>query len=592
VLEASNQVSVWLADFEAALQRADIPAVQALFVDECYWRDQVAFTWNILTLEGPGAIGAMLGRQLAGIRPSNWTIDGGIESSDGVIEARLRFETASGRGRAFVRLKDGRCWTLLTALDELKGFEERSGRGRVNGVQPGAVRGRRTWREVRDAEELELGIDRQPYCVIIGGGQGGIALGARLRRLGVSHIVLDKNPRAGDTWRNRYRSLVLHDPVWYDHLPYMPFPDDWPVFSPKDKFGDWLEMYARVMEVNYWGSTECTGAAYDETTGEWRAQVRRDGRLVELRPKHLVFATGAYGPPKRPGFPGADSFAGTLIHSSDYSDGAAWRGRKCVVIGAGSSAHDIAADLWEHEAKVTMIQRSPTIVVKSETLTELGFGPLYSEEALERGITTEIADLMSDSIPLALMPSFVRPVYEKIRRRDGAFYKRLGDAGFQYDFGEDQSGILMRALRTGSGYYIDVGTSELICSGEIAITSGVGVAALDGSSVVLDNGSRIDADLVVCATGFHSMDETVASLISRRVADKVGSCWGIGSGVPGDPGPWLGELRNLWKPTAQPNLWFHGGNLALSRRNSLLLALQIKARMEGLELAVYGAPSS
>jgi hypothetical protein len=83
-----------------------------------------------------------------------------------------------------------------------------------------------------------------------------IALGARLRRLNVPAIIIEKNERPGDSWRKRYKSLCLHDPVWYDHLPYLPFPEHWPVFSSKDKIADWLEMYTRVMELNYWGSTE------------------------------------------------------------------------------------------------------------------------------------------------------------------------------------------------------------------------------------------------------------------------------------------------------------------------------------------------
>ena len=102
-----------------------------------------------------------------------------------------------------------------------------------------------------------MGLTRQPYCLIIGGGQGGIILGARLKQLEVPTIIIEKNARPGDSWRNRYKSLCLHDPVWYDHLPYLPFPEHWPIFSPKDKIGDWLEMYTNVMELNYWHSTEC-----------------------------------------------------------------------------------------------------------------------------------------------------------------------------------------------------------------------------------------------------------------------------------------------------------------------------------------------
>ena len=134
------------------------------------------------------------------------------------------------------------------------------------GAEHGHGRNRKTWKEKREAEAAELGYATQPYVVIIGGGQGGIALGARLRQLGVPTIIVEKNERPGDSWRKRYKSLCLHDPVWYDHLPYIPFPENWPVFSPKDKIGDWLEMYTKVMELNYWSST--TAKTADVGRGE------------------------------------------------------------------------------------------------------------------------------------------------------------------------------------------------------------------------------------------------------------------------------------------------------------------------------------
>jgi putative flavoprotein involved in K+ transport len=211
----------------------------------------------------------------------------------------------------------------------------------------------------------------QPYCVIIGGGQGGIALGARLKRLGVPTIILEKNARAGDSWRNRYKSLVLHDPVWYDHLPYLPFPDHWPVFTPKDQMGDWLEFYAGIMELDYWASAECLNASYDPVQREWAVLVERGREQLVLRPKQLVFATGSYGPPNELDLPGAGRFAGVQYHSSRHVSGAPFARKKCVVIGSNTSAHDMCADLWEHDADVTMLQRSPTTVVKSETLMEL-----------------------------------------------------------------------------------------------------------------------------------------------------------------------------------------------------------------------------
>ena len=159
-----------------------------------------------------------------------------------------------------LRLIGGQAFTLLTTLDELSGHEEPVNQRRARGVRHGAFRDRATWAESRAREAAELGYTVQPEVLIIGGGQGGIALGARLRQLGVPTIIVERNERPGDSWRKRYKSLALHDPVWYDHLPYLPFPASWPVFSPKDKIGDWLEMYAKVMELNYWGSTTCKSA--------------------------------------------------------------------------------------------------------------------------------------------------------------------------------------------------------------------------------------------------------------------------------------------------------------------------------------------
>lgn len=582
----ARQAADWLAALSQALDRKDAAAAADLFLDDCYWRDLLAFTWNIVTSEGREAVRRMLAATLAATQPSGWALSGEPTSDGGTVEAWFTFETATARGEGAVRLCGGRCRTLFTAVTELKGFEEKRGRTRPLGVRHKADPQRQTWLEARQREEAVLGRTEQPYVVIIGGGQGGIALAARLKQLDVPAIVLERNARAGDSWRRRYRTLVLHDPVWYDHLPYIPFPEHWPVFTPKDKMGDWLEAYARVMELNYWTNSACTRAAYDEAAKAWSVEVDRGGERIVLRPRHLVFATGAYGPPRMIDLPGRDVFAGEVLHSSRYGDGSRFRGKCVAVIGAASSGHDVSVDLWESGAEVTMIQRSPTTVVKSDTLMELAFG-LYSEDALARGITTDRADMIAASMPFALLPDTQRPLYAAMRERDADFYERLAGAGFALDFGEDDSGLMMKAYRTGSGYYIDVGASDLIIDGAIKVRSGVSVARLGERSVVLDDGSEIAADAVIVCTGFQSMHETVAGIVSREVADRVGPCWGLGSGVRGDPGPWKGELRNMWKPTAQEGLWFHGGNLALSRFYSKYVALQLKARMEGLDTPVY-----
>ncbi len=599
-IAAAEQASRWLADLESLLSRAATDdnvrartariatGIRELFGDECYWRDLIAFTWNIKTLEGAAEIGAMLDATLVRVMPGQWRIEGEPADQNGVIDAWFEFETAAGRGRGHLRLKEGRCWTLLTTLQELKGFEERHGATRPRGVEHGVHPGRLNWLGQRNAHVAALGVTEQPYCLIVGGGQGGIALAARLKRLDVPALVIEKRPRAGDSWRARYKSLCLHDPVWYDHLPYLPFPDHWPVFTPKDKMGDWLEMYSRVMELDYWGDTECRGARYDEQAGQWLVEVWRDGKSLTLRPRQLVLATGMSGMPEIPVFPGAERFTGVQVHSSAYLSGEAWRGKQCVVVGSNNSAHDICADLWENGAEVTMLQRSSTLVARSETLMTVGWGKLFSESALAAGITTERADLTLAAMPFKVMAQQQKPVYEAVARMDADFYDRLRKAGFRLDFGEDGTGLSLKYMRRGSGYYIDVGASALIADGSIRLRSPVTVAAIGQRSVFLSDGGELPADLIVYATGYGSMSGWAARLISQEVADRVGLCWGLGSGTSKDPGPWEGELRNMWKPTAQPALWFHGGNLQQSRSFSLYLALQLKARLEGLATPVYG----
>ena len=583
-------VSEWLARFDDALQARDVQRVSALFGDACYWRDLIAFTWNIATFEGRDAIGAMLHETLDRMQPTGWQIEGEATESNGVVLAWLAFETAIGRGKAHVRLKDGCCWTFFTALRELKGFEEKRGATREAGAEHGAIRGRTTWSDARRSEAESMGLTLQPYCLIVGGGQGGLGLGARLKRLGVPALIIDRNERPGDAWRNRYKSLCLHDPVWYDHLPYLPFPEHWPIYTPKDKMGDWLEAYCTLMELNYWAKTVCRSATFDEASQTWTVEVERDGQPVSLRPTHLVLATGMSGVPNLPSYPGMDRFKGVQHHSSTHPGGEGFAGKRCVVVGSNNSAHDIAADLWEHGAEVTMLQRSPTLVVRAES--QARNRTLYSEDALKAGISTDLADLTVASIPYRLVPQFQIPITAQLRRDDAAFYDRLEAAGFMLNFGEDESGLTPMYLRRGSGYYIDVGASELIADGRIALKPGAVIDHLTEDAVVLRDGTALPADLVVYATGYGSMTGWAAALISPEVADAVGPCWGLGSDTLKDPGPWEGELRNMWKPTRQTHLWFHGGNLAQSRHYSLYLGLQLKARHEGISTPVYGMPGA
>jgi putative flavoprotein involved in K+ transport len=584
---AAQAVDAWLADFNTALTVRDAAAAADLFATASFWRDLVSLTWNITTVEGPAGVRDMLEHTLDSAQPHDFRVSEPPSEAEGVIEAWLEFETAVGRGVGHLRLRDGRAWTLLTTLRELAGYEEPRGPSRPMGAEHGIDADRQSWLELRQREAAELGYETQPEVLIIGGGQGGIALAARLRQLDVPTIVVDRHPSPGDQWRSRYKSLCLHDPVWYDHLPYIKFPENWPVFSPKDKVADWLEAYTRVMELNYWGSTTATSAAYDGDAGVWEVQLQRDGKPVTLRPRQLVLATGMSGKPNRPSFPGQDVFAGEQQHSSEHPGPDAYAAKRVVVVGSNNSAFDICGALYEVGADVTMVQRSSTHIVRSDTLMDIGLKALYSEEAVASGVTTEKADLIFASLPYRIMHEFQIPLYDQMRERDRDFYDRLEKAGFDHDWGEDNSGLFMKYLRRGSGYYIDVGAADLVADGRVKLARGQ-VDHLTEHAVVLADGTEVPADLVVYATGYGSMNGWAADLISQEVADRVGKVWGLGSDTAKDPGPWEGEQRNMWKPTQQPALWFHGGNLHQSRHYSLYLALQLKARAVGIPTPVYG----
>jgi len=406
----------------------------------------------------------------------------------------------------------------------------------------------------------------------------------------VSYIVVDQNQRPGDSWRKRYDCLHLHDPVFANHLPHFPIPDHWPLWLHKDQMADYLDVYATAMEVNFWGNSSCLSSTWDLTRKEWQVKIDRDGKEVTLRPKHLVLATGLYGNPSIPELEDTSTFKGEVFHSSLYKNGKKYEGKRAVVVGSNTSAHDIAEDLWECGAQVTMIQRSPTMVIHIDTQLDTVFG-LYDDKAKAEGITTEEADLRSTTMPYKVVTELQKERCKLIKERDAEYYKKLEDAGFRLDFGDDDSANIMMFLRRGCGYYFDTGASDLIIKKEVQLKHG-SVAGLCPNGAILADGTQVEADVVVLATGYRPLNEAVQKFLGKEITEKLGRVWGLGSDIgPDDPGPWEGELRNMWKPTGQEGLWVQGGNLGLSRNYSKYLALQLQARFLGHPTPVYGAAS-
>src|SRR5436190_9573575 len=331
----------WLAQFEQALAARSHSRLNPLFHADSHWRDVLALTWRIETVSGSDAILRELATHAARTRPTDFKLDlrrtaprNVRRAGTDAIEAIFGFETAQGRGSGVLRLTPDEAgvfkgWTLLTALDEIKGHEERLGRSRPQGKAYSRDFRGPNWLDLRKAAAEYA--DRDPQVLVIGGGQAGLAIAARLGQLQVDTLIVDREPRIGDNWRKRYHALVLHNQVHVNHLPYMPFPPNWPTYIPKDKLATWFEAYVEAMELNYWPATEFEGGTYDNTGGRWSVVVRRgDGTQRQMHPRHVVMATGASGIPSLPDIPSLRNFGGIVLHSSQYADGEAWRGKNVL----------------------------------------------------------------------------------------------------------------------------------------------------------------------------------------------------------------------------------------------------------------------
>jgi cation diffusion facilitator CzcD-associated flavoprotein CzcO len=575
--------------FNSALSDRNFQALQSLFFSEnSYWRDHLALSWDLRTLKGRQNIDAYVKGSKTPLLKVE--IDDGsafkepgfnpIDAWGDVKGIRffITFETEIGRGQGVVTLAfaDGewKIFTISTVMTELKGFEEPTGKRRSRGVEHGGNPERKNWKETRQAEgEFEKS---EPRVLILGAGQGGLTVAARLKMLNVSSLMIDQNERVGDNWRKRYHQLVLHDPVWYDHMPYIPFPSHWPVFTPKDKLAEFFEAYVKLLELNVWTTTSITSTSWSDEKKEWTVTVERrkpDGTtdIRTLHPRHIVQATGHSGKKNFPSIAGMGSFTGTrLCHSSEFPgaspDG---KGKKAVVVGCCNSGHDIAQDFYEKGYDVTIVQRSTTCVVSSSSITEIGLKGLYDEDAPP----VEDADLFLWGIPSSLFKAQQVKLTKVQNAHDGETLDGLRKAGFALDNGPDDAGLLMKYFQRGGGYYIDVGASRLIIDGKIKVKQGQEISSILPTGLKFADGSLLEADEIVFATGYQNMRSQARIIFGDEVADRVGDVWGFNA---------EGEFRTMWQKSGHPGLWFMGGNLALSRYYSRILALQIKGLEEGV----------
>jgi putative flavoprotein involved in K+ transport len=567
----------WVSLFEGALTAKDEAELAALLCDPAYFRDNGALTWDYRQFSGRDAVISNLIGYAGEVRARNFRISEKWPAphlmqngADGLIEAFFEFDTQHASCVLLVNAVpvDGemKARAIFTRIEDLNAIARPAPHPRGRGYTPNDAG--ETWAQHREAARAYTNSD--PEVLVVGAGQAGVVTSAYLRRFGVDVLNIDRHGKVGDSWNTRYAALSLHNPIEMNGFPFLSFPPHYPEYMSKDAVGEWLDLYARYMDLNVWTGTEFVSASYDDDAQRWDAVIERsDGEKRTLHPRHIVLATGGIGgKPAVPDLPGLSSFSGKVMHSSQYTKCADYGIRNAVIVGVATSAHDIAADLYKGGVNVTMLQRSPVVVNNVETANLAYAG--YMDPA----IPAELTDLRYGIGLINSLREVASQNYHAMAKDiDSELLNRLTAAGLRLGDGVNGQGWLDLFLRTGGGYYLNTGTSELIADGEIKVEQFNRVAQFVPNGVNLTDGSVIEADIVVLATGYESRKAEVVGGFGEAVAERVGEIARLD-----DEGEWA----NMWGQTAQRGLWFNGGGINQMRPGSQRLALLIKADLDGL----------
>ncbi|PSS35577.1 hypothetical protein PHLCEN_2v1454 [Hermanssonia centrifuga] len=576
-LDVEKVAKAWLESFSQFVSAKDTEGIISVLDAEAWWRDLFALTWDLRTFHGPEEISAFLENRLeetqfGGIKFIEATLDRPYPDL-AWITVQFAFETGVAAGRSVTRLipsKDGawKAFVIATNLESLKDHPERVGALRNHLPNHGK------WVDQRRKEQEFA--DHDPEVLIIGGGQSGLDVAARLKHLGTSHLIIEKQPRIGNQWRHRYEALCLHDPL-----------------------ADWLEFYAGALELNVWTSSTVTNATHNEETGKWAVTVKReDGSERVFQVDHVVFALGlGGGAPKVPDIPGKEEFQGQILHSTAHRSAKDHLGKKVVIVGACTSAHDIAADYADHGVDVTIFQRSSTYIMSTKEGMPRMMSPLF----WEGGPPTETADRLDNSLPILFTKLLAQRKAATIHEADKELLEGLKSVGYRTNFGVDDSGFVFLALKRAGGYYLDVGACQKIIDGQIKIKNDSQIERFTRTGLKFENGSEIEADVVLFATGFDDYRGPIRKILGEEVGKSLTPIWGLND---------EGELRTAWREVGVPNVWYMMGNLAWARFFSKHVALrtsasfviskahispfnptEIKAKQEGLFGTRYPAPT-
>jgi putative flavoprotein involved in K+ transport len=345
-----------------------------------------------------------------------------------------------------------------------------------------------------------------PEAVVIGAGPGGLSVAAMLQRAGVETLVVDRADAVGSAWRGHYERLHLHTVRWLSHLPGYRIPRRFGKWVSRDNVVRYLEAYAAHHRLDIAFETEIT--RIDRDGGEWVLRSPKG----DLRATYVVVANGHNHTPDLPDWPGADWFAGELIHASDYRNAKPYVGKDVVVVGSGNTGAEIALDLVETKAaSVKVAIRTPPHIVMRQ----------------QGGIANPMLGVAFRYLP----PKVFDPIARRLR---DLTIGDLSDIGLP----APQDGLYERVLRDDAIPLIDMGFLDVVKQGKIQIIAAV--IGFEDDRVLLDDGTSVRADAVIAATGYkRGLDPLVGHL-----------------GVLRDDG--RPKVRGAKVDAAAPNLWFTG----------------------------------
>ncbi|WWC60054.1 uncharacterized protein I303_102617 [Kwoniella dejecticola CBS 10117] len=554
----------------------DATAFSSLFMKHGVWRDRALFTWDYRTFNFREHILKAASDLLPKTPVSKVTL---IEPSPKIerpypdlsfVQAHISLNTDIAGGTALINIistKDGyKIWTLNSTLESLHGFPEIPERD-------GHMTGPHAW-DTQRSMDLELeGVE--PDVLIVGGGQNGLMLAARLKALGVNALIVERNKRIGDNWRGRYEALSLHLPHWADHFAYMPYPRHWPTYCPAAKLADWFEWYVSAMELFVWIDSSVTNA-HQDANGGWTVDVSRGGKGTRtFHPKQLVMATSLAGVPYAPKIPGSEKFKGTIRHSTEHDSSREWVGKKALVVGTSSSGFDTSYDFARRGVDVTILQRSPTYIMSLTHSVPRILGVYKPEDGKRPDL--EVADRIAYGMPVGPSEEMGRRLGAELTELDHDLLQGMEDRGFKTWRGQRSTSTQTLGYTKNGGFYFDAGACEQIINGNIKVEQGY-IDHFTEDTVVLNGDREQKYDIVILATGFSNTIDSVRKTLGDEVADRFNPIWGMNE---------EGELNSAWRDTGVPNMWLMVGTLQAARYHSKMVALRIKAKLEGVSPEPY-----